>query len=339
MNESASRRIYLDHAATSFPKPAEVGAAMLRYLEEIGSAPGRSTTRRGLAVQKVIDRCRQQAAQLFGATRPEHVIFTLNGTDSLHLAIHGLLREKDRVVTTVWEHNSVLRPLHQLQKNRQVDVAIVPDDRNGRTCLDQYRAALESAPRLVILNHASNVTGIVQPVAEMARLAHEAGAFVLLDAAQTAGVIPVRQSELPVDLIACPGHKGLPGPLGTGLLVLSSGMERELIPVRLGGTGSQSESPEQPEMLPDRYESGNLNAPGLFGLDAALQARFSAGELSHGFELIPQFLDGLESLPGVQVLIPDRTLPRVPVFSVRFERLAPHVVSTLLDEHFGIETR
>ncbi len=336
--DSSQRRIYLDHAATSFPKAAEVGQAMLRYVTELGSAPGRSATRMGLEVQRVIDRCRQRVAEVFGASRPDRVIFTLNGTDSLNLAIHGLLREGDRVVTTVWEHNSVLRPLHDLQQHRGIQVDIVQHDGLGRTCLEAWEKALQTPTRLVVINHASNVTGVIQPVEEMARMARAAGAMVLLDAAQTAGVIPVRFDELDVDIIACPGHKGLQGPLGTGLLILANGMEQHLKPIRQGGTGSKSESPEQPEQLPDRYEAGNLNAPGIFGLEAALSLGLTSS-YSREMELVQMFLNGLELLPGVQVLFPDQQLPRVPVISVRFARMSPQVVTTLLDEHFGIETR
>jgi len=338
MVETASRRIYLDHAATSFPKSAGVGVAMLRYLNDFGAAPGRGATRRGAEVQRVIDHGRQLVARQFGLAGPERVIFTLNGTDSLNLAIHGLLRPGDRVVTTVWEHNSVLRPLHQLQREHGVTREIVPHDGAGRTDLDAFRQALRTPTRLVILNHASNVTGVIQSVLEMAEMARAAGAFVLLDAAQTAGVIPVAFSKLPVDLIACPGHKGLGGPLGTGLLLLGAGMESELVPVRQGGTGSRSESPEQPLELPDRYEAGNLNAPGLFGLDAALQQHAFPDPEEERLKRT-HFLEGLQSLPGARVMIPDADLPRLPVFSVCFDRVAPQVMASLLDEHFGIETR
>ncbi len=336
---SSSNRIYLDHAATSFPKPAAVGRAMLHCLEELGVSPGRSATRRGSEVQRTIDRCRQRIATLFGAEAASYVIFTLNGTDSLHLAINGLLRAGDRVVTTVWEHNSVLRPLHEAAESRQVSLTIVPHDGQGRTDLNAFRDALrKSAPRLVVLNHVSNVTGIIQPVEEMARLAKEAGAFVILDAAQSAGMIPVSLNSIAADIIACPGHKGLQGPLGTGLLILRSGIEKELRPVRLGGTGTRSESLSQPLSLPDRYESGNLNAPGIYGLEAAL-AQLSAPTEVPRFPLMEELISGLQSLPGVEVMIPDLTLPRVPVVSIHHHRIESQVLATLLDEHYGIEVR
>ncbi len=336
------RRIYLDYAVTSFPKPPEVGAAMVRYLNEIGTAAGRGTTRRGQEVQQVIERCRQHIATLVGASNASRVIFTSNGTDSLNLAIHGLLRTGDRVVTTVWEHNSVLRPLHALQQSHGVQTTFIPPDAAGTVDLNVYAEALKNSPRLVIITHASNVTGVIQPVAEMAKLAHEAGALVLLDAAQTLGTIPVTFQETGADLIASPGHKGLQGPLGTGILVLAPGMEKELQPVRQGGTGTTSESPEQPLQLPERYEPGNLNVPGLFGLEAALsrnQAASSTQTVSSGSELIRQLTAGLESLPGVHVHLSAPEIQRVPVISVSFDRVTPQVMATLLDEHYDIEAR
>lgn len=264
------RRIYLDNAATSFPKPEPVHAAVDRYQRELGNAVGRGATRNGAEVQRIVDRCRLRAARLFGVSRPEQVIFTFNGTDALNLAIHGLLRENDHVVTTVWEHNSVLRPLKSLEQTHQVSTVHVHGDGSGGIDLEQFAASLSERTRLVILTHASNVTGVLQPVAECVALAKQHGALVLLDAAQTAGHVPISLEDSGIDLIACPGHKGLLGPLGTGLLVIRSGLESELHPIRQGGTGTVSESDTQPESLPDRYESGNHNAPGLVGLEAAL---------------------------------------------------------------------
>jgi cysteine desulfurase family protein len=332
-------RIYLDHAATSFPKPPGVIEAMQRFVTELGTAPGRGTTRAGAEVQQVIDRCRRQAARLFAVPRPEQVIFTLNGTDSLNQAIHGLLHPGDRVVTTCWEHNSVLRPLWQLQQTQHVTVEVVPDDGTGLTDLQAFAQALQQPARLVILNHASNVTGLIQPVHEMIALAQKAEALVLLDAAQTAGHIPVSFHTLPVDLIATPGHKGLHGPLGTGLLLLSDRAVQQMQPVRQGGTGTSSESAEQPVELPERFESGNLNAPGIFGLEAALAALPTPCAESGELALTRHFLSAVESLPGVQVPAGGADRPRVPVVSLGFERITPHVMANLLDAHYGIETR
>lgn len=351
---TARRRIYLDNAATSYPKPEAVYVAVERYQRELGTAVGRGATRAGSEVQRMVDRCRSRVARLFGARRPEQVIFTFNGTDSLNLALHGLLRRHDHVVTTTWEHNSVLRPLKSLASTHAVRTDIIATDNRGQVDLDQFQKRLTDSTRLVVVTHASNVTGVIQPVREMSRLARERGAVVLLDAAQTAGHIPVTLDDLGVDLIACPGHKGLMGPLGTGLLVMRSGLESELEPIRQGGTGTVSESDDQPATLPDRYESGNHNAPGLAGLEAALawkegretphgsgQATGTdeANPVEEGTRPFAELLSGLLQLPRVTVHYGHADIPRVEVVSISVERMEPQVVCSLLDDHFGIETR
>lgn len=339
MNESP--RIYLDHAATSFPKPPGVCEAVDFYQRSLGTAVGRSTTRAGIEVQRTIDGCRARVARLFQAERPEQVIFTFNGTDSLNLAIHGLLRPGDRAIATVWEHNSVLRPLAE-HRRRGGETVLIGSDGQGGLNLQALETELQQPTRLVVVTHASNVTGIIQPVHEVAELAHRAGTMVLLDAAQSAGHFPVTFPETGADLIACPGHKGLMGPLGTGLLLLRPGMESELIPQRQGGTGTSSELDLQPESLPDRYESGNHNAPGLFGLKAALRWLEAQGiDTSHHREesLTRRLLDGFREIPGVRVAIPATEHPRVGVVSITVDRIEPQVLCSLLDQHFGIETR
>lgn len=336
-------RIYLDNAATSFPKPEAVYRAVDRYQRELGSAVGRGSSRAGLEVQRIVERCRNRAARLLGAAGAERVIFTANGTDSLNLALHGLLREGDRVLTTVWEHNSVWRPLADLRERLGLVVNVIPPGQ-GLVDLDAFRDALRTGCRLVVLTHASNVTGEILPVAELARMAHEAGALVLVDAAQTAGHEPVSLSDLGADLIATPGHKGLLGPLGTGLLILGEGIETQLRPMRQGGTGTSSESDRQPETLPERYESGNLNAPGIVGLEAALDWReqhsregeFETRDLRLAFS---RFIASLRGLPGLVVHRRTGAQPGVDLVSLSSPRVAPQVLAALLEEHFGIETR
>lgn len=339
---NAPRRIYLDHAATSFPKPEEVHVAVERYQRELGSAVGRSSTRVGAEVQRTVDSCRNRLARLFGVEAPSQVIFTLNGTDALNLALHGFLSAGDHVVCTCWEHNSVLRPLQALAEQRGVVTTVIGPAADGGIDLDQMQQALQQPTRLVCITHASNVTGIVQPVAQIAELAHQAGAKVLVDAAQTAGHLPLSMQSLGADLLACPGHKGLLGPLGTGLLMLSAEMGEQLHPVRQGGTGTTSESDQQPDQLPEKFESGNHNAPGIFGLDASvkwLESQSLTVLQQHEQQLTRAFLDGLRSLSGIDVILGNSALERVGVVSISRQRLEPQVLAHLLDEHFGIETR
>ena len=335
-----SPRIYLDNAATSFPKPEAVYAAVDRYNREIGVAVGRGAYQQAIEVQGVVDRCRERAAGLLGAESSNRIVFTMNATDSLNLAIHGILEPGDHVVTSVIEHNSVLRPLRDVQRRRDVSVTYVGADKTGRVNPDEFRHAIRSETRLVALTHASNVTGAVQPIAEVGEIAHAAGAVFLVDAAQSAGHLAIDLRSLPIDLLACAGHKGLLGPLGTGLLYVRAGLEGHLHSLRQGGTGSESDA--QPSVLPDKYEPGNHNAPGLFGLEAALAYLQEQGVESvhrRETEFVEQFLQETAGIDGLHVFGPTGDNSRVSVMSAALDGLEPQVLATILDENFGIQTR
>jgi selenocysteine lyase/cysteine desulfurase len=233
-------RIYLDNAATSWPKPDTVYDAVVRFMREIGAPNGRSGYREAQAANRTIERTRQLVAELLGVSDSSHIIFGFNGTDVLNIAIRGVVRPGDHVVTTVCDHNSVLRPLSDLHENADVAVTYVPCDGEGYISPDDVRAAIKPNTRLVAVNHASNVTGAVQPIAEIGRLVRETDALYLVDAAQSLGHVPIDVRNLEVDLLASPGHKGLLGPPGTGVLYIRPGLETELRPFRCGGTGTQS---------------------------------------------------------------------------------------------------
>jgi cysteine desulfurase family protein len=338
----ACERIYLDNAATSFPKPEAVYDAVDDFNRRIGAAVGRGAYREAVEVQRVVDRCRKRAAELFGAADVKQVIFTFNGTDSLNLAIQGVLGPGDHVVTSAIEHNSVLRPLRELSTRIGVEVTRVPANQQG--CIDpaDIRRALRSTTKLVVLVHASNVTGAIQPIADVGEITRRRGAIFLVDAAQTAGHLPLDLRQLPVDLLACPGHKGLLGPLGTGMLVLRPGIEERLRSLRQGGTGSQSEHDRQPDGLPDKYESGNHNAPGLFGLDAALawiQERGIESLRSHEQILTSALVDGLSNINKLRVHALPNAADRVGVVSISIPSIEPQVLASILDESFHIQTR
>lgn len=337
-----SFRCYLDNAATSWPKPEDVLAAMDRYHRELGVAAGRGATRAAAEVDAVIARCRLRAAQLFNAESSERIVFTFNGTDSLNLAIHGLLKPGDHVVTSTLEHNSVLRPLSELRRIG-VETTFVEPESNGRVEPAKFRAALRPNTRLVALIHASNVTGVVQPIDDVGAIARQAGAFLLVDAAQTAGHLPIDVRNRPIDLLSCPGHKGLLGPLGTGLLYLRPGLEQHVASFRQGGTGSLSEDDWQPERLPDKYESGNHNAPGLFGLEAALawlEQSQATDRRQHESALRHRLIEGLRSLPSVRLFaadVPDEQV--VGLLSFALDGFDPQELATILDHEFQIQTR
>jgi len=335
-------RIYLDNAATSHPKPESVYAAVDYYNRSLGAAAGRGGYRTAVEVDAVLRTCRKRAASLLGAESPERVAFAFNATDALNMALHGLLETGDHVVTTAAEHNSVLRPLGGLVDRRGIELSVVPVDTAGRVDPAAVRDALRHNTRLVVVQHASNVTGCVQPIEDIGSDAHQAGALVLVDAAQTAGHLAIDLADWPVDLLACAGHKGLLGPLGTGLLYVRPGLEDQLNGLRQGGTGSFSEQDRQPETMPDRLEAGNPNAPGLFGLEAGLEwleergvETIAAAEAS----LVERLLAGLEPLENISLVGPGPDSPRVGVVSLVSESLEPHELATVLDESFGIQAR
>ncbi len=337
-------RISLDNAATSFPKPDVVVRAMTEYMTECGVAAGRGSSRRATELDGRIASCRAALARLWNAESPREIVFTFNGTDSLNLAIHGCLRPGDHVVTTELEHNSVLRPLRVWETEQGVTLSIIPPEANGRVSSTRIGEALRPNTRLVALTHASNVTGVVQPIAEVGELLRSRPEVLfLVDAAQTAGHVPIDVQQVRIDLLCCSGHKGLLGPLGTGVVYIKSSRVAEVRSLRQGGTGSQSESLDQPTQSPDKYESGNPNAAGLMGLAAAvewIQGQGVEALASRAAPLVRMLYDGLIGNPSIRVLTLDPALvENAGVVSFVLEGIDPRITATLLDAHFGIEVR
>lgn len=343
MSAPSAERIYLDNAATSWPKPDVVYAAVEQYQRHCGAAVGRGATRQAGDVRRIVDRCRERAARLLGAASAETIQFAFNGTDALNIALHGVLRAGDHVVTTAIEHNSVLRPLAALRERIGITVTRVPVSRQGVVDPADIERALMPRTTLVVITHASNVTGAIQPIDAVAEIARRHGALCLVDAAQTAGHLSIDVSGSGVDLLACPGHKGLLGPLGTGLLYIRPEIAERVHSFRQGGTGTRSESEAQPDAGPDKFESGNHNAPGLVGLEAALGWIEANGGVAarqgHEQELVEQLLSGLAELPTVAVHGPAVAASRTGVVSVTIPGLDPQDAAAILDESFGIETR
>ncbi|VAX40378.1 Cysteine desulfurase [hydrothermal vent metagenome] len=339
---SQQRRIYLDNAATSFPKPEVVYDAVDRYQRKNGAPAGRGAYTEALQTQKIVERCRQRAAMLFRAKSLHQIQFAFNGTDALNIALHGLLKPGDHVITSVVEHNSVLRPLRALKQRVGIDVTYVEANETGKIDPADVKSAICSQTKLIVLIHASNVTGTIQPVEEVAEIAAKANIFFLLDAAQSAGHLPINIEQLPVDLLACPGHKGLLGPLGTGLLYIKPGVEKHLTSFRQGGTGSHSEEEQQPTSLPDKYESGNHNVLGIVGLDAALGWLEEEGIETlrqHEIELTNQLMEGFASIEKITQHGTTTAEERLGVVSISVANWEPQVLASLLDESFGIQTR
>jgi cysteine desulfurase / selenocysteine lyase len=341
------RRIYLDNAATSWPKPESVYRAVDDYQRNVGAAAGRGAYAEATQAGEAVEAARHAIAQLLGAENARQVVFTCNGTDALNLAIHGAVSAVggDRpvhVVTTVVEHNSVLRPLRALEDAGRIAVARVPCDATGLVDAAAIRAALRPETCLVALTHASNVTGALQPAADVGAIARQHGALFLLDAAQSLGDVPLDVNALNVDLLAAPGHKGLLGPLGTGILYVRPGVEQRLASVRQGGTGSQSESDRQPADLPDKYESGNLNVPGIVGLRAGvawLAERTVETIRDKAHDLTETLIDGLAAVEGVTIYGPRGNQRRVGLVSMRLEGYDPQELAATLDAAFGVQVR
>jgi cysteine desulfurase family protein len=335
-------RIYLDNAATSWPKPEAVYRAVDDYQRRLGAPAGRSTYAEAVETERIVVSCRKKTAQLIGADDPLRIIFTHNGTDSLNMALHGLLRPGDHVVTSVCEHNSVLRPLRFLAEHRDVVVSYVQCSREGYVDPDDIRREISPKTRLIALIHASNVTGAIQPVEAVGKIAAERGALFLVDAAQSLGHVPLDVKSIGCHLLSAPGHKGVLGPLGSGILYVAPGVEKELLPLRQGGTGTRSDEDVQPDSLPDRYESGNLNVPAIAGLEAGVDFVVKQGpgrDSRQTMGLIEPLLAALSNIRGVQLYGPRSVTGRVGVVSLNVAGYDPQELASLLDAHWSIQTR
>jgi cysteine desulfurase family protein len=337
------RRIYLDNAATSWPKPEAVYDAVDHYQRQLGAPAGRGVYDEALQVDRRVQQARVALARLIDAPDASRVVFAYSGTDALTLAIRGLLRRGDHVVTSVCEHNSILRPLSYLEKRGEISVARIGCDGQGRIDPADVAANLRQNTRLVALAHASNVTGAVQPIERVADRMAGHPARLLVDAAQSVGHLPLSVRQLRCDLLAAPAHKGLLAPTGTGFLYLAPGVDSEVEPWRLGGTGSQSHSDQPPEQLPDRYEAGNLNVPGILGLAAGIAFLQDLGldrVANHERQLTAQLVHALAGIPHITMYGPEDVSPqRVGVVSFNVRGHDPQEVATLLDQLGRVQVR
>jgi len=331
--------IYLDNAATTFPKPEEVYSSMDRVLRCVGVAPGRGGHRQSVEALRIVFAAREAIATLIGAVDSSRIIFTHSATEALNLAVKGLIRPGDHVVTTSMEHNSLARPLVSVEA-AGAEVTWVQADGDGYVTRDAILSALRPGTKLVAMTHCSNVTGAVNPVAEIGAILRERGIIFLVDGAQSVGSFPVDVTAMNIDLLAAPGHKGLYGPPGTGFLYIAPGVEIE--PLLLGGTGGGSSELTQPASLPERYESGTLNTPAIAGLFAGVEFVAAKGvDAIHTAELllVERLLAGLAAIPGTRVFNPDCSRPRCAVVSFSVTGLDPAQIGFALDHHYGISVR
>jgi cysteine desulfurase family protein len=330
--------IYLDNAATSHPKPESVIEAVVGYMKDVGASPGRSSHGAARRADEIVFNARNALAKLFGVGQSERIIFTSNATEALNLAIKGTLAPGSHAITTSLEHNSMLRPLRTLE-NRGVELTIIKDE-DGSIDPEDIRRAIRPNTALIATVFAGNVTGTILPVRQIGEIAAEHGVPYLVDAAQAAGSIPIDLAGMPIDMLAFTGHKALLGPMGTGGLYMGDNINVE--PLKEGGTGSESPNPFQPDALPDRFEAGTLNGPGIAGLGAAVQYIMETGQLSireRELALAERLEQGLDEIEGVQIHSSRKRAARIAITSISIEGIESQQAAFSLDERFGICVR
>ncbi len=332
--------VYLDNAATSYPKPEEVYQAVDHFQRNIGASPGRGTYSRAREADEILFETRTSLATLFNISDLTRIIFTANVTESINLALKGYMNDGGHVITTAMEHNAVWRPLKRLEHERNVKISILECPGGKEFDMDQLVGLIQQDTRLVVINHASNVTGTLMPIGKTGKICSEYDLPLLVDAAQTAGVYPIDVQEMKISLLAFTGHKGLMGPTGTGGLYISPGVE--LQPLKEGGTGGESLLEHQPDHLPDRFEAGTLNAAGIAGLGAGVRFILDQGIdtiRSHEVDLIEYALKRLNKIPGLVIYGPDKAKNRTAVISFNYTNVAPEEVTYVLDEVYDIMAR
>jgi len=333
--------IYFDNAATSWPKPKSVIDAMNKFNESIGSNPGRSGHHRSVEAGRILFNTRDILAELFGIPDPLRIVLTFNITHSLNIVLQGMLQEGDHVITTSMEHNSVMRPLRELEM-QGIEITSIKCDKDGSLDPSLIKDNIKTSTKLIVTTHASNVTGTILPINEIGKIASEYGIPYCVDAAQTAGVLEIDVQKCNIDLLCFTGHKSLFGPMGTGGLYIRKGLDEKIRPLTCGGTGSRSEFEIQPDFMPDKYESGTLNAIGIAGLYSGVKFILETGiKTIHEKEnlLLERFITGISEIKGINLYGTISNTERVAVCSFNINGLSPSDTALLLDENYGILTR
>ena len=331
--------IYLDNAATTFPKPRQVYEAVLDCMENYGANPGRAGHKLAMRAGREIYECRENIAKLLNVSNPMSIVFTHNATDSLNLAIKGVVKSGDHIITTSIEHNSVIRPIKALEKNG-VENTIVKCDRYGHLDPNDIKKAIKPNTKLIVTTHESNVCGTILDIESVGNIAKENNVLYLVDASQTLGVYDIDIKKINVDMIAAPGHKCLLGPQGTGMLYIRDGLEVNIL--KEGGTGSNSEDLFQPNMMPDRYESGTHNTPGIAGLNAGVKFILETGIdkiRKHEEELCEYMLTKLTEVTNIKIYGPSDSKKRAAVISINIGDIDSGEITFILDDMYEIATR
>jgi len=332
--------IYFDQAASSFPKPSEVTSAMVKVMNEAAANPGRGSHQLARKANDIINDARETISNWIGCSNPKHVLFYSNATIALNQAIKGLnWKKRDHVITTTFEHNAVRRPLEYIKRKYGINISYISGNLDKDAFINKVRKEISDQTRLLVINHASNVTGDLMPLVDLTTLAKEHNLITLVDASQTIGHLPIDMEKQGIDMLAFPGHKGILGPQGTGVLAVKEKLN--LIPLHHGGTGVFSETIEQPDKWPEKYESGTLNTPGIAGLAAAVQLMRSQGNnnVSRETMLINKLLKGLKQIDGVTCYGPSESDERLPIIAFNIANIPSQEIAMVLDSHYNIAVR
>lgn len=335
-------RIYLDNAATTYPKPQAVYSEVLNYMTNIGSNPGRGAYSSSLSGSHIIYECREALMNLFNFDKLENIIFTPNITISLNILFKSVIKKGWHVITTSMEHNSVLRPLNHLMLEKEIELDILTCSKDGIVDIEEFKNSIKSNTKLVVMSHASNVIGNIQPLEAIGKICKEKNIYFIIDSAQTAGVIPLDFYKLNCNALAFTGHKGLLGPQGTGGFLIDDKLNMEAASFIQGGTGSLSESIVQPDFLPDKFESGTLNSPGIAGLLQGI--KFINSENINSIKekedfLCRKYIDALLNMESITVYGLNHSIERTATISINSSKVNNAELGFILDHEFGIMTR
>ncbi|WP_434298000.1 aminotransferase class V-fold PLP-dependent enzyme [Clostridium sporogenes] len=335
-------KIYLDNAATTYPKPEKVYSSILNYMKNIGASPGRGGYENALTGDRMVYKCRQSLINLFNFNKIENVVFTSNITASLNILIKSIVKDDWHVITSSMDHNSVIRPLVSLEKSNKIELDILNCSEEGLINIDDFKNAIKDNTKLVVLSHASNIVGTIQPLETIGKICKEKGIYFIIDSAQTAGVLPLDFQNLNCNALAFTGHKALLGPQGIGGFIIDDKLNNIATNFIEGGTGSLSESTLQPDFLPDKFESGTMNTPGIAGLLAGIEYINEEGLniIKEREEYLSrEFINGLLNIDSIKVYGPLDASLRTATISINSSKIDNSELGFLLDSEFGIMVR
>ncbi|APC79762.1 TPA: aminotransferase class V-fold PLP-dependent enzyme [Clostridium botulinum] len=335
-------KVYLDNAATTYPKPEKVYSSILNYMKNVGASPGRGGYENALTGDRIVYKCRQSLINLFNFNKIENVVFTSNITASLNILIKSIVKDGWHVITSSMDHNSVIRPLVSLEKSNKIELDILNCSEEGLINIEDFKNAIKDSTKLVVLSHASNIVGTIQPLEAIGKICKEKGIYFIIDSAQTAGVLPLNFQNLNCNALAFTGHKSLLGPQGIGGFIIDDELNNIATNFIEGGTGSLSESTLQPDFLPDKFESGTMNTPGIAGLLAGIEYINEEGlnAIKEREEYLSrEFINGLLNIDSVKVYGPLDASLRTATISINSSKIDNSELGFLLDSEFGIMVR